>query len=247
MTPIQSPSTGRSSMELIDIVRLTEEQAFDEAANSKMRVKEVGELHQQKIQELLTGHVDDSQMIVQTSPAADSLIAQAEERHRERMANIAAVPDAYVLKEEGNVVGVQHDDTREIGITAAGLTTDRVALHEAKHREQEIGAQEVELPLTGDPAIDSMRMLSRRALRENGAIKAEGGLQNHTAEYHGYVASSDAIASFLNREGEAGDQLVEEAGDTNAGFDALHTAIVSVAMRHHLQTALQDSRQFLAA
>jgi len=85
-----------------------------------------------------------------------------------------------------------------------------------------------------------MRTLSRRALREHGAIAAEGGLKNHTPEYFGYVQSSNDIAVFLDKHGMDGNKLVDDAGDTNAGFDALHESIVSVAIWEQINIAMSE-------
>ena len=205
------------------------------------------DVQREKIAELFKSQNSD----VATTPVApdieDEIIEGAEKEHDERMKNIEAAPDAYVLPSEGTVVGLQHDDTRKIGIAGRALDSDRVAKHEAKHREQEIGDQYVDLPPTGDPKIDEISKLSRRALRENGAVKAEGGLKDHTPEYHKYVESSESIATYLNAQGMDGDKMVDEAGDTNAGFDTLHDSIMIASIRQKLGEKAPDAEKVLAA
>ena len=222
--------------------------ALEEAAKSKRRVSEVRDLQHEKIEDLFAAKgTDGAALMGEDVSIADDLKKRADETHDQRMNNIAAAPDAYVLPDEGTVVGLQHDDTREIGIAARGLEDDRVAIHEAEHRTQETGDQSVELPPTGDAKVDNIRILSRRSLRENGAVKAEGGLKNHTPEYHGYVASSEAIADYLNGRGMDGEALVDEAGKTNVGFDELHQSIVIASIKDRLKADVPEAEQVLAA
>lgn len=226
----------------------TRELALKEAADKKMKVSEVTKVQHDKIADLFSAKgTDGASLMGGDMSIKDEVEEQADAEHEERMKNIAAAPDAYVLPSDGTVVGLQHDDTREIGIAGRALDSDRVAKHEAKHREQEVGDQYVDLPPTGDPKIDEISKLSRRALRENGAVKAEGGLKNHTPEYHQYVESSENIASYLNAQGMDGDTMVDEAGDTNAGFEKLHDSIMIASIRQKLGEQVPDAEKVLAA
>lgn len=229
----------------------TRELALKEAADKKLKVSEVKDVQRDKIAQLFNAKGSDGASAMGEdmsvpSDIQDELKEGVEKEHDERMKNIAAAPDAYVLPSDGTVVGLQHDGTREIGIAGRALDSDRVAKHEAKHREQETGDQYVDLPPTGDPKIDEISKLSRRALRENGAVKAEGGLKNHTPEYHEYVDSSKSIATYLNAQGMDGDKMVDEAGDTNAGFDKLHDSIMIASIRQKLGEQVPDAEKVLA-
>lgn len=230
----------------------TRQLALEEAADKKLKVSEVKDIQREKIAQLFNAKGSDGAALMGedmsvTPDIQDELTEGMEKEHDERMKNIEAAPDAYVLPNDGTVVGLQHDDTRTIGIAGRALDSDRVAKHEAKHRDQEIGDQSVDLPLTGDPKIDATRQLSRRALRENGAVEAEGGLKDHTPEYHEYVESSDAIATYLNGEGMDGDAMVNEAGDTNAGFEKLHESMIIASIKNRLKEEMPAAEKVLAA
>ena len=246
-------ASSADTKELVDVaLEKTEQVALKNAADTKAKVADVKELQRKEFLKLMNVKGSDGVAASgEDMSIPDDLKAQVdkgiEEKHAERMKNIAAAKDAYVLPDEGTVVGLQHDDTREIGIAGRGLKDDRVAKHEAKHREQEEGDQTVELPPTGDPKIDEVRKLSRRALREKGAIDAEGGLKDHTPEYHEYVDSSNRIAKYLKAEGMDGEALVKEAGDTNAGFDKLHESMVIASIKKRLKEEVPDAEKVLAA
>lgn len=235
MEHISSPSSAPDSEMVKMILEKTEIAALRDAAEGKKKVADVGSIQRQKIIDILGAKGSDGDALM-----GEDMQEGLKERHEQRMKAIAPAPDAYVLPDDDMMVGVQYDDTRAIGIAGRALTDDRVAKHEAKHRTQEQGDQSVDLPPTGDPALDRMRTLSRRALRENGAIAAEGGLKNHTPEYFGYVQSSNDIAAFLDQHGMNGKSLVEDAGDTNAGFDTLHESIVSIAIRERINNAMSE-------
>lgn len=241
-------STSSAALDTKEIVKRTLDQtrelALEEAAQKKLKVSEVKDVQREKIAELFKPQNSDQTV---APDMEEEIIEAADKEHDERMKNIAAAPDAYVLPSDGTVVGLQHDDTRKIGIAGRALDSDRVAKHEAKHREQEVGDQYVDLPPTGDPKIDEISKLSRRALRENGAVKAEGGLKDHTPEYHEYVESSESIATYLNAQGMDGDKMVDEAGDTNAGFDQLHDSIMIASIRQKLGEQVPDAEKVLAA
>jgi hypothetical protein len=230
-----SPATDNRK-EMIDAaLEQTREQAMEEAAKQELKVSEVKNVQLEKLDNLFGAKGSDGAATMgEDLSIQEEMKAEVEKDHAERMKNIEAAPDAYVLPDEGTTVGLQHDDTREIGIAGRALDSDRVARHEAKHREQEAGDQSVELPPTGDPEIDEVRTLSRRAFREKGAIDAEGGLKDHTPEYFEYVKSSNRIAQYLKRNGMDGDAMVDEAGDTNAGFDKLHESIMIASLKKRI-------------
>ncbi|MBP7114294.1 MAG: hypothetical protein KBA40_02460 [Candidatus Peribacteraceae bacterium] len=248
----RTPASSAETQELVDIaLEKTEQAALKNAADTKAKVADVKDLQRMEFLKLMNVKGSDGSAAggedmcipVDLKAQVDKGI---EEQHAERMKNIAAAKDAYVLPDEGTVVGLQHDGTREIGIAGRGLKDDRVAKHEAKHREQEAGDESVDMPLTDDPEIAEIRQLSRRALRENGAVKAEGGLKDHTPEYHEYVNSSNRIAKYLKAQGMDGGALVEEAGDTNAGFDKLHQSIVLASVKQRIEK-MSEADQVLTA
>lgn len=245
-------ASSAETKELVDIaLEKTEQTALKNAADTKAKVADVKELQRKEFLKLMNVKGSDGAAAGgEDMSIPDDLKTQVdkgiEEQHAERMKNIAAAKDAYVLPDEGTVVGLQHDGTREIGIAGRGFKDDRVAKHEAKHREQEAGDQSVDMPLTDDADIAEIRHLSRRALRENGAVKAEGGLKDHTPEYHEYVNSSNRIAKYLTKNGLDGEALVEEAGDTNEGFDKLHQSIVLASVKQRF-AKIPEAEQVLAA
>lgn len=212
--------------------------ALEKAGGAEAKVKDVKEIQKKGMHELLYGNAQGTDGSAAggeelwLEPEAETLI---ENDHQERMKSVAAAEDAHVFRRVDETAGVQNDGDRSIGIAHDILLDEkaakRVALHEGEHAKQETGAQVAEIPKTGIAAIDKRQgKLERLFFRENGSIKAEGGLDNHTEEYHAYVNTSDATREFLASMGMNGDQLVNDAGRTVKGFETLHRSMVQAVI-----------------
>lgn len=242
-----SPATVTDRKEIIDrAFEQTEQQALDEAAKAQSKVAEIPKIQKKKIEELLYGKAKGSDGAaamgedVSVKGLQQDIEKKAEEADAERMKAIDPTADAYVLDSKDATAGLQHDDTRKVGIAARVLTdkklANRVALHEGKHREQEEGDMVATLPPTGDPVIDRQRGKIRRlAFREKQSVDAEGGLNGHTKEYYEFVETSESVAAFLDAQGHNGKELAEKAADTNQGFREMQEAMQIAAIQKSLK------------
>ncbi len=224
------------------------QRALEQAAQTGARVSEIGAMEKRCVQELLQQEGVTTTGAGPQGEGRDAIEQQLRKRadaaDAKRMAAVSETPDAVVMDSKGATVGVQHDGSRSIELATRvlddagveGGLAKRVSLHEGAHREQEEGDQALALPPTGNAEIDSYRHGFRRlAFRETHSIKAEGGLQDHTPEYHGYVRFTNAVASELNAAGENGNALVLEAGKTVAGFQKVHGVLVRSVMTKQLR------------
>ena len=236
--------------ETIDLVLERSRQiALEQAGEKEEKVADVATLQRNAYKKLLAdAQGSDGEALDRTNLISEETTADIDEAidkdHADRMSSIGAAPDAYVFKRTDATVGLQHDGDRRIGLADEVLDdadlAKRVSAHEAEHRRQETGNSAAALPETGNADLDRKGGIDRLTFRENGAIKAEGGLAGHTEEYHGYVQTSDAVAEYLNANGESGDALVTEAGATNEGFAKLHQAIVSAATRRKVEEQMKQ-------
>lgn len=226
---------------LLDVSR---KQALEEAGKSEKRVSEVKNVQHDKLKEIIEGAkgTDGAATVgdlTMTGELQADLKKGVEEDHKKRMEAVAETPDAYVFKRVDATAGVQHDDTRKVGLAHDVVgnldAAKKVAKHEGEHQNQEAGAQVAALPPTGNPIIDKDRHVNRLALRENLSIKAEGGLSNHTPEYFGYVKTADAYAEVLDDAGHNGRAMVEEAGRTVEGFEKMHQAMFVATIQKQLE------------
>lgn len=224
----------------------TEQQALDEAAKGQLKVAAVKDIQKKKIEELMLSNAKGSDgaaaMVedVSVQGLQKEVEKKAEDADAERMKAIDPTADAYVLDSKDATAGLQHDNTRKVGIAARVLKdknlSRRVALHEGKHREQEEGDMTATLPPTGDPVIDRQRGKIRRlAFREKQSVDAEGGLNGHTQEYHEFVATTESVAKFLDSQGHNGKELAEKAADTNEGFREMQEAVQIAAIQKSLK------------
>lgn len=255
--------------ELTKLEQEARQRALEQAEQAGARVKQIGDIEKEQVQELLAERAEtvkdapptetaelQPNTVTENKPetknaptmtaeqAEQELVARAKKADAARVDAIGDTPDAKVVKPDGDMLAVQFDGNREVGITTRGLTedavetglTERASTHEAEHTLQETGDQAAELPKTGNPAIDGYRQGFRRlTFRENGAIKAEGGLNGHTAEYAGFVKYADAVKGELNAAGENGDALVHEAGRTVEGFRKIHAALAREAIAKEMK------------
>ncbi len=249
--------TGRDEL-LRKTLEHTKREAIEQAAKEGRKVSDIKALQRESLQKLIHGNAKGSDGAAaggEDLHVSEDLAVEAEQgidkQHDQRMKAIGAAPDAHVFKRTDGTVGRQYDGSKKIELADEVLddpeSAERVAKHEAEHRLQEDGNQQAELPETGDPEIDQMRTVSRIAMRENGAVKAEGGLKDHTPEYHEYVGTSNRIAKYLNSNGQSGDQLVEEAGRTKQGFEKMTTAIQLAALQHQMNERMKQQATALAA
>jgi len=231
----RTPSSTTGQQELVDtIVKATEKQALEEAGKSEERVSEVSAIQKKQVHALLadpSGSGQNDELITETSQAID-------EAHAERMQSIEAAPDAYVFSRTDATAGVQHDGTKEIGIAGDVLqdpeSANRVSRHEAAHREQEDGAESFGFTNEDGEMIEVRRL----DLREDDAIRAEGGLSNHTPEYHEYVQHAGDVAGKLDEAGENGTAMVAEAARTQDGFKKVRQKLIEKSVRDKLEKEL---------
>lgn len=237
-----APLTGEREEILQKAFEITKKKAIEEAARKEVQVKDIKEIQNRKLKELLMGNAKGGDGATETGLTSKDLIVEGERKiekdAQEREATIDAAPDAYVFKRTDATAGVQHDDTREIGLADTVLLNpelaERVSKHEAEHREQDAGNQVLELPPTGNPVIDKTRKIERLALREKLSIDKEGGLNGHTPEYAGYVATAEATAEVLNQGGYNGEKMVEDAGRKVEGFQKLQEAMILSVVKKQL-------------
>ncbi len=235
------------SRELDDAQELAREAALKEAGEKELPVSDVRELERGHFYAILTGPAAGSDGASADGSLEElpvELQNEVEQRvgedARDRTRAIAATPDAHVFKRTDEKVGYQDDSSRKVGIADDVLTdpkaATRISKHEGEHRRQDKGDDVMKLPETGDPEIDGNREGIRRLVfREDKAIKAEGGLSDHTAEYREYVSTSKAVARYLDESGQNGERIVEEAGDTAEGFRELQAAMVVAAVKKRIK------------
>jgi hypothetical protein len=246
-----APAQGTSRQELVThLIDVSRQKALEEAGKSERKVSEVKKIQKDKLREIIEGAkgTDGAATVgnlTMTGELEADLTAGIEKDHTKRMQSVEETPDAYIFKRVDATAGVQHDDSRKVGIAhdvmADPKAAEKVSLHEGEHQNQEAGAQVAALPPTGNPVIDKDRHVSRLALRENLSIKAEGGLSNHTPEYFGYVEKANAYAEVLDDAGQNGKAMVEEAGRTVEGFEKMHEAMYVASIQKALKTgALED-------
>jgi len=239
----ETPSAQIDQETMKELVLTSRSNALERAGETEAAVKDVRTLQKQEMAKLLYGDAKgtdgaaegsgDMELPPETQQALD-------DEHEERMKALGDAQDAYVFTRTDQTAAVQDDSDRSIGIAHDGLEDmddlARRAAHEHEHREQEAGDAVPEIPETGVPVSDKERGSNRRLVfRENGSIKAEGGLKDHTPEYHNFVAVSDATAQYLNEAGANGDELVEAAGKSREGFMRLQQAMVMASLRKRLQ------------
>lgn len=285
MERITTPPATINQQELGVIEQEARKRALEKAAESGDRVAEIGRIEKEEFRAVLDEHKQGADADAETAgtaqppeatetaapqppeakPKGDVMTptqaeAELEQRAKkadaERLAQIAATPDAVVVKPDGDMLAVQHDGTRQVGITARGLDdnavktglTARASKHEHDHTLQETGDQKLELPPTGNPVIDGHRAGFRRlTFREDRSIAAEGGLKDHTPEYHGFVKYADAVKGELNAAGENGEAMVNEAGYTVEGFQKVHAALARAAITKEMKKKGMDVPQFANA
>ena len=234
---LTSQATETIDHEMIDhIVEQSGKVAIEKAAQSGARVEEVQELQIESVRNIVGAKEGDEGV---AGEIVDEAKADIEAAHRKRMSAISDAKDATVMKDNGNVAGVQHDGSKKIEIAARMFerpeALEDVAEHEAEHRRQEDGNQMAEIPETGNELVDAVG-LRRIDLREHGAMKAEGGVKaSHPKEYHDYTKRSEALGKFVEKGGHDGEVLVAEAGRTVAGFQKLHRAIIETALEEKLE------------
>jgi len=117
MEHISSPSSAPDSEMVKMILEKTEIAALRDAAEGKKKVADVGFIQRQKIIDILGAKGSDGDALM-----GEDMQEGLKERHEQRMKAIAPAPDAYVLPDDDMMVGVQHDDTRAIGIAGRALT-----------------------------------------------------------------------------------------------------------------------------
>lgn len=231
-----TPSVQLIDQDLLDTaLEQSEEAALLRAGQEERRVGDVKNVQREELLRLLGIQGRDGAALRGEMELPAEAEQRLEEDHQKRMTMVAAAPDAYVFKREDATAGVQDDSDRSIGIAHDVLDSPLVAMHEAEHRRQETGDQVATLPETGDAVIDAEDILQRRAMREDGAITAEGGVRHHTDEYRGFVRRADAIENYLNAAGEDGKGLRRKAALSNAGFAEMHDAMVRAAIRNRLR------------
>ncbi len=241
MSSTSTAETGSRAELLKKLLEDSEKAALKEAGEKKMKVAAVKDVQRNKIMELVgakgsDGDAASGENLSIPKDLKEELDDGIKKSHQNRMKNIAPAPDAYVLPDKGNTVGLQHDDTREIGIAGRALNNTNVPEHEAAHRRQGTGNPTADIPKTGDSVIDAKGgKLPRLTFREWHSVRAEGGLKNHTPEYFDHVETTNRIAKYLNQNGEAGDALVEKAAMTNDGFREMTEAMEIAAIRKHLK------------
>ncbi len=251
-----SAETGSRAELIRRLLEHSEDVALKEAGKTERKVSEVKDLQRQSVMNIINpqgsdgaaGGGEDMNIPGQLSADIDKGIEKSDQ---ERMASIGEAKDAYVFNRTDPTVGVQDDADRRIGLADEILKNPeqakRVAAHELEHTKQETGDAILRLPKTVSPIIEHQRGKIRRlTFREHGAIKAEGGLANHTPKYHGFVETSNAVAQYLNEAGESGTELVEEAGLTNAGFQELEQTIQLVSLKKRLEEAQVETSLVLA-
>ena len=240
MEKISGSSSATIDTAIMDqLLKETERIALEQAAREEKKVSDIQGLQREALEEILSpaGSSGDSSF-------SDQIIAQAEqkiaEEHAVRMNAVEAAPDAYVFERTDAAVGLQHDDDRRIGIADEALEdaalTERIAKHEAEHRLQETGDSSASIPKTGDEVVDSTGgTIDRLTFREAAAVEAEGGLADHTEEYHTYVETAEHVAAYLDEAGIEGTAAVEEAGRTNEGFEKLQEELTVAAIQKELR------------
>lgn len=230
--------------EIIDrAIEASREKALEKAGKAEAKVSEVKNIQRQELSGLLYGKAKGTDGAtaggedLKLEPEAEAAI---EKDHEERMTAVEAAPDATVFERIDETAGVQNDGDRSIGIAHDILldkkATTNVALHEGEHAKQEVGAQVAAIPETGNATIDKGQgKLRRLGFREDLSIKAEGGLKDHTPEYHGFVATTDATREYLNEAGMDGDRLVHDAGRTVRGFEEMHHSLLQAVMQKRVE------------
>ncbi|MDD5056150.1 MAG: hypothetical protein PHZ00_07860 [Candidatus Peribacteraceae bacterium] len=243
------------SAEALDTVRIDQVQEFSRqraleiAAEKGARVKDVQEIQRAEFYRELVGEAEGGDgaatpanievLKLQVSEDVQKVVEErTEEDHNARMEVVEPTPDAYVLKPEGNIAGVQHDDSREVGIAPQALDDPSVPEHEHAHQLQETGNATLELPVeTGEKVLDEAGQVERRENREDDAMNAEsGGETDRPAEYVRYQEVADAERRLLNDAGKDGNRLVEQAAKTQEGFVQMHQELVhaSIMKRYDL-------------
>jgi hypothetical protein len=238
-----------ASAEALDTVQidhlqeLSKQRALEIAAENGTRVEDVQEDQRAEFYRNLVGEAEGGDgaatpanievLKSQVSEDVQRVVEQrTKEDHDERMEAVESTPDAYVLKPEGNIAGVQHDDSREVGIAPQALEDPSVSEHEHAHQLQETGNETLELPVeTGEKVLDEAGQVERLENRENDAMNAEsGGAKDRPDEYVRYNEVADAERRILNNAGKDGDRLVEQAAKTKAGFVQMHQELVRAAI-----------------
>lgn len=167
-------------------------------------------------------------------------LAKASATADKREARTSAVKDAKVMKEKGNIAGLQKDGSKQILLSESILQgggsdlTTKVTKHELRHREQEDGDASFALPPTGNPTLDKHRNGIRRLMfREKDSMDAEGGIHANTSGKYveEYWKPVEAIKSELNKRGENGDQLALQAARTQEGFRTMHRKLMTSVMQ----------------
>lgn len=219
------------------------QRALEIAAEKGAKVKDVQDIQRAEFYRQLVGEAEGgdgaatpANIQVLKLQVSEDVRDVVEERigedHDERMEAVEPTPDAYVLQPEGNIAGVQHDDSRQVGIAPDALEDPSVSEHEHAHQLQEIGNETLELPVeTGEKVLDEAGQVERLENREDDAMNAEsGGAKDRPAEYVRYQEVADAERRILNDAGLDGDRLVEQAAKTKKGFVQMHQELVRAAI-----------------
>ncbi|MEQ1849273.1 MAG: hypothetical protein ABL890_01645 [Candidatus Peribacteraceae bacterium] len=231
----RTPSSTTGKSELAEyIAEQTKQKALEEAGKNEMRVSKVSGVQKQMVQNLLAdneGSEESRTLILEVNQ-------KIERQHAERMQSIQAAPDARVFERTDSMAAVQDDNTREIGIAddilADADAAERAAIHEAKHREQEEGMQTFSYIDENDKQSEVRRL----PFREDESIEAEGGLKDHTPEYHDYVAHTKEVAEKLNAAGENGHALTREAARSVKGFEKVRQKLIEHSIRTRMEKEL---------
>lgn len=231
-TPSET-SSADVDVELVGILLdHSREVALKKAGEAEARVDEIHNFQHEEIVTIL----GDAPI---TQPIVDAVGVHIAQQHDETMSAIADTPDAIVFVRDDEMAAYQKDGSKEVGIgDDAFLDLEDATVrsrHEAEHVVQEDGDCTIGILSTGDAVIDSKSELSRRDSREDGAMRAQGGVsEDQTSEYKAIVKREDAIEAYLTRAGEDGARLREEAALTNEGFKKMHSALIQATIRNRM-------------
>ena len=208
------------------------EVGLEKAGVAEARVDEIQDFQKEEVVRIV-GSEPTSQFVVEV------VGVHIAEQHNQTMSAIAGTPDAIVFVRDDEMAAYQEDGSGEVGIgDDAFLDLEDATVrsrHEAEHVNQEDGDLAAGILVTGDATIDMKGEVSRRDSREDGAMRAQGGVsENQTSEYKAIVKREDAIEAYLTRSGEDGARLRSEAALTNEGFKKMHSALIQATVRNRM-------------
>lgn len=245
---VRTMNKAPSTIDTEAIVNEAEQIAIHKAAENQSRISDIAGLQKNALKDVLMRDAkgsDGASSSEDNTPDMTALEAKVEQQAREREsrfedgAKVGALP--------GNVVGMQMDgsrsitiDTSLVSVHADAAQAEEVMVHELQHTKQESAHDAlVDIPKTGNVEVDKMLEVDHLAYRERDAMLAAGDAFTSQQYHEDYKAPVNRVAAFLEKNGQDGEQLVQNAA-LKGEVAAVQRALLQAHFKKQMNEALNN-------